>query len=391
MDVTRQPAVETDKPEAEPQAETASTRRGPSTRPVRPARSTRPARPAPLHGVPLAACVAVLTVLLTLVVLVAVGIGSVNVPLGDTWRIVSTHLTGGSRAELDPVQDQIVWEYRVPRVLLAVLAGAGLAVTGVVLQALVANPLADPYVLGVTSGASTGAVLAMTAGAAAIGDIGVSAAAFAGAIVATVLVFALGQRGGRLAPLRLVLAGVSIGYLFQAATGYLQLRATPNELRRVMFWLLGSVSGARWDQLHVVAVVVVVLTAVLVLTGRRLNALVTGEEQATALGLDVNRLRVLLLAACALLTATVIAVTGGIGFVGLLIPHIARLAFGADHRRVLPLSALLGALYLVAVDLLSRTLDPPNEIPLGIFTAAVGAPFLLWLLRRGDTAAGRSA
>ncbi|MEU8134768.1 FecCD family ABC transporter permease [Streptodolium elevatio] len=320
--------------------------------------------------------------------LLAVGIGSVDVPVRDSWRIVVRHLTGGSREGLDPVQDQIVWEYRMPRVLLAALAGAGLAVAGVVLQALVANPLADPYVLGISSGASTGAVLVMTAGSASTGGLGVSAAAFVGAGVATVLVFALGRRGGRLSPLRLVLAGVAIGYLFQAATGYLQLQASPNELRRVMFWLLGSVAGARWDQLEVVAVAVVVLTVLLLLCGRRLNALVTGEEQATALGIDVNRLRVLLLAACALLTGTIIAVTGGVGFVGLLVPHIVRLGFGADHRRVLPLSALTGALYLVAVDLLSRTVDSPNEIPLGIFTAAVGAPVLLWLLRR-DGGAGR--
>ncbi|NUU21810.1 MAG: iron ABC transporter permease [Streptomycetaceae bacterium] len=347
-------------------------------------------RGAPLRAVPLWAGAAVLSVLLALLMLVAIGIGSVDVPVADTWHIVTRHLAGRSTDGLDPVQNQIVWEYRMPRVLLAALAGAGLAVAGVVLQALVANPLADPYVLGISSGASTGAVLVMTSGAAAVGGIGVSAAAFAGAAVATAAVFVLGQRAGRLSPLRIVLAGIAIGYLFQAATGYLQLRSNPNELRRVMFWLLGSVAGARWDQLKVVSAVVIVLTLVLTLCGRQLNALVTGEEQATALGIDVNRLRVVLFTASALLTGTVIAVTGGVGFVGLLIPHIVRLGFGPDHRRVLPLAALLGALYLVGVDLLSRTVDAPNEIPLGIFTAAVGAPVLLWLLRReSDAGSGR--
>lgn len=341
----------------------------------------RPPRPAPLHGVPLLPCVLVLAAVLIAVMLAAVGVGSVRIPLGDSWRIVTGHLTG-STGGLDPVQDQIVWRFRVPRVLLAALAGAGLAVAGVVLQALVGNPLADPYVLGISSGASTGAVLVMTGAGAAAGGIGVSAAAFAGAAAATVLVFVLGQRGGRLSPLRLVLSGVAVGYLFTAATGYFQLKASPNELRQVMFWMLGSVAGARWEQLRVVSVVVAAVTGILMLYGRRLNALVTGEEQATALGLDVNRLRIGLLAASALLTGVVIAVTGGVGFVGLLVPHIVRLAFGADHRRVLPLSALLGAIYLVGVDLMSRTVDTPNEIPLGVFTAAVGAPVLLWLLRR---------
>lgn len=353
---------------------TADGRRGPD--------KPRSSRPAPLHGVPLLPCVAVLSIALTAAMLVAVSIGSVDVPLGATWRIVTHHLTGRSTEELDLVEDQIVWRYRVPRVLLAALAGAGLSVAGVVLQALVANPLADPYVLGISSGASTGAVLVMTGGATAVGGIGVSAAAFGGAAFATALVFLLGQRRGRLSPLRLVLSGVAIGYLFTAATGYIQLKATPNELRQVMFWMLGSVAGARWDQLPVAAAVVVTVTGALMLFGRRLNALVTGEEQATALGIDVNRLRIGLLAASALLTGVVIAVTGGVGFVGLLVPHIVRLAFGADHRRTLPLSALLGALFLVGVDLLSRTLDTPNEIPLGIITATFGAPMLLWLLRR---------
>ncbi|MYV99814.1 iron ABC transporter permease [Streptomyces sp. SID3343] len=314
--------------------------------------------------------------------LIAAGIGSVDVPVADTWRIVGGHATG-RREGLDPVLDQIIWQYRVPRVLLAALAGAGLAVAGVVLQALVANPLADPYVLGVSSGASFGAVLVITGGAAAAGGLGVSAAAFAGAAAATVLVFALGLRRGRIAPMRLLLAGVAVGYVLTAATGYVQLRATPNEMRQVMFWMLGSVAGARWDQLQVVGVVVPAATALLLLYGRRLNAMVTGDEQATALGVDVHRMRACLLAVSALLTGTVIAVTGGVGFVGLMIPHIVRLGFGADHRRVLPLAALVGALYLVAVDLASRTLDSPNEFPLGIFTAAVGAPFFLWLLRRG--------
>ncbi|HEV8563109.1 MAG TPA: iron ABC transporter permease [Actinophytocola sp.] len=152
---------------------------------------------------------------------------------------------------------------------------------------------------------------------------------------------------------------------------------------RVMFWLLGSVAGAQWDQLGVV----LATTGVLLLYGRRLNALVTGEETATALGVNVRRLRIGLLALASLLTGTLIGVAGGIGFVGLMIPHLVRLAAGVDHRRVLPLSALVGGAYLVLVDLLSRTVDSPNELPVGIFTAAFGAPFFLWLLRHNHTLA----
>lgn len=149
-----------------------------------------------------------------------------------------------------------------------------------------------------------------------------------------------------------------------------------------MFWLLGSVAGARWNQLTLVSIVVVASTVVLLLYGRRLNALVTGDETAVALGIDVRRIRIVLLTLTSLLTGTLIAVAGGIGFVGLMIPHLVRLSVGPDHRRVLPISALIGAIYLVVVDLIARTLDRPNDLPLGIFTAAFGAPFFLWLLRR---------
>jgi iron complex transport system permease protein len=327
--------------------------------------------------------------MLALVMVVAVSIGAVNVPLGEVWRIILRHLTGGG-ATGDPALDQIVWNFRAPRVVLAALVGTGLALSGVVLQAVVANPLADPTVLGFSYGASLGAVLVITAaGGASLGGLGVSSAAFLGALAAGALVFVLGQRQGRLAPTRLVLSGVAVGYLFLSATSFLQLQATPTELRTVMFWMLGSVAGAQWSQLPVVSTVVLTTTIILALFGRRLNVLLAGDESATALGVDVSRLRAVLLVLSSLLTGTVIAVAGGIGFVGLMIPHLVRLAIGADHRKLLPLTALVGAIYLVLVDLLSRTLNRPNELPLGILTALLGAPFFLWLLRRNkglDTA-----
>lgn len=326
----------------------------------------------------------VLLVALLLVMVAAIGIGAVDVPPGDVGRIIWHHLTGDG-ASGDPAMDRIVWDFRVPRVVLAALAGTGLAVSGVVLQAVVANPLADPYVLGTSSGASLGAALAITLTGGALGGLGVSSAAFLGAIGAMVLVFLLGQRAGRLAPTRLVLSGVAIGYLLLAATSYVQLRATPTELRAVMFWMLGSVAGAQWGQLPVVAAVVLTTTVALAFFGRRLNALLAGDETATALGVDVNRLRAVLLLLASLLTGTVIAVAGGIGFVGLMVPHLVRLTTGADHRRLLPRAALAGALYLVVVDLLSRTVNSPDELPIGILTALFGAPFFLWLLRRNKS------
>ncbi|MFF3222940.1 FecCD family ABC transporter permease [Nocardia suismassiliense] len=342
---------------------------------------TRTTTRAPLAATPLPIVLAISAAVLLAVMLLSIAAGSVTVSVADTGRVILAHLSGKT-PDVGFTVDQIVWHYRLPRVILAALCGCGLAVAGVMLQALVNNPLADPYVLGLSSGASLGAVTVIVTAGGVLGGVGVSAAAFCGAVATIAVVFLLGQQRGTLVPTRLVLAGVAVGYLLLAATNYLQLRATPNELRAVMFWTMGSVAGASWDRLGPVTAVVLVTVAVVLAFGRRLNVLGTGDEQATALGVDVRTLRIVLLVLASLLTGVLIAVAGGIGFVGLMIPHLVRLGFGLDHRRVLPLSAVIGAAYLVAVDLVSRTVDAPNELPLGIFTAAFGAPFFLWLLRR---------
>ncbi|BCJ59590.1 FecCD family ABC transporter permease [Micromonospora endophytica] len=312
---------------------------------------------------------------------VAIAVGTVSVPLADVAAVTWAHLTPGD-TERSLLYDQIVWDFRVPRVLLAGVAGAGLSIAGVCLQALVRNPLADPYLLGISSGASVGAVVALTLAPAVIAGLGVAGAAFAGALASVALVVGLAQRAGRVAPGRLILAGVAVGYLGSAVTSYIQLEANPSELRGIMFWLLGSVATASWSDLLAPAVALACCLLWLLVDGRRLNALTMGETSAAGLGIDVNRLRLGLLAAASLLTATIVSVAGGIGFVGLLVPHAVRLLVGPDHRRVVPVSLLLGAVFLIMVDLLSRTLDRPNEMPIGIFTAAIGAPFFLWLLRR---------
>lgn len=332
----------------------------------------------PDRGFPL--LIVLLSGAVVLAAAVAVAMGTVSVPLADVVAVTWAHLTPGN-AEQNLLYDQIVWDFRVPRVLLAGVAGAGLSIAGVCLQALVRNPLADPYLLGISSGASVGAVLALSLAPAVIAGLGVAGAAFAGALASVALVVGLAQRAGRVAPGRLILAGVAVGYLGSAVTSYIQLQANPSELRGIMFWLLGSVASASWGDLSAPAAALVCCVLWLLVDGRRLNALTMGETSAAGLGIDVNRLRFGLLAAASLLTATIVSVAGGIGFVGLLVPHAVRLLVGPDHRRVVPVSLLVGAIFLILVDLLSRTIDRPNEMPIGIFTAAVGAPFFLWLLR----------
>lgn len=331
--------------------------------------------------------VAGLVILLVLSVLVGISIGAVSLPFNDVWHAVLAHLTGRPTT-IDPVDDRIIWEFRTPRVLLAAIVGAGLSVAGTALQALVRNPLADPYVLGVSSGASFAAVAVILLGSRLLLGIGVSLAAFLGAVVTMLAVMAIGQRAGRFSPTRLVLAGVAIGALASSGTSYLQIKAQPQQLQGVLFWLLGTVAGADWADLRIPTAAVLVTTGWLLLQARRMNALLMGEESAVALGIDVNRFRIELILASSILTGAVVAVAGGIGFIGLMVPHVARMLVGPEHRKTLPTAALLGASYLVLVDLMARTLQRPVELPLGIFTAAIGAPIFIWLMRRNARLAG---
>ncbi|MFN8623536.1 MAG: iron ABC transporter permease [Chloroflexota bacterium] len=322
-------------------------------------------------------------------VLAGLALGSVGVPIGDVWATIWHHVTGADVGTIDRATDTIVWTFRTPRALLAAVVGAGLAVAGAILQGVVRNPLADPYILGVSEGGAFGAVLAIAVGTAAVGRIALSLSAFAGAMLAMGVVLILGRRGGRIVPTRLVLAGVALGYLFSAGTAFLQLRiANGQSLAGVIFWLLGTVAAASWDDLGIPTVVVLASSVWLVLKARALNALLLGEDAATSLGEDVGRLRLQLLAVASLLTAVVVAVAGVIGFVGLMIPHVARMLVGPDHRRMLPVTILLGAVFLELVDIAARTVASPLELPLSVITAAIGAPFFLWLLWRSDRAVG---
>ncbi|WP_020575124.1 FecCD family ABC transporter permease [Actinopolymorpha alba] len=325
--------------------------------------------------------VAGLGVALPVVLLVSSAVGPVGVPVGTTARILWAHLLPGEHvADWTAAQDQIVWAFRMPRTLLAALVGASLALAGMVLQAVIRNPLADPYVLGASSGASMGAVGALVAGAT-VPSLLVSGSAFGGAAAAAALVFVLAQRAGQVAPLRLVLVGVALSYLFSAATSWITVTADHGKLPGLVFFLLGSVSSATWAMLAIPLVVLLAALTHAALRVDHLNAVMTGDESATSLGVDVSRFRIEALVATSLLTGAVVAVSGGIGFVGMVVPHVCRLVVGADHRRLVPATVLGGAVFLVVVDMIARTAAAPQELPIGIVTSALGAPFFLWLLR----------
>ncbi|MEU8874900.1 iron ABC transporter permease [Streptomyces javensis] len=313
----------------------------------------------------------------------AVAWGATSIPPGEVWSVVWRRLTG--HAPRPGTNDLIVWQLRLPRALLAALVGAGLGLVGTAMQALVRNPLADPYFLGVSNGASLGAVAAIVLGLGAGGalGLGLSAAAFAGALATFALVWAVARRGGGFAPLRLVLAGVAIGQFLSGFTSYLVLQAgDERQTHSVLFWLMGSLGGASWPLLAAPAVAVPVVLLVLQVRARGLNALLMGDETAAGLGIDVVRLRRELFAVTSLLTGVLVAVSGAIAFVALMVPHVCRLVVGGDHRRLLPVAALFGALLLVVVDLVCRTAMDTRELPVGVVTSLIGAPALLYLLDR---------
>ncbi|MEO3755522.1 iron ABC transporter permease [Streptomyces sp. B6B3] len=315
---------------------------------------------------------------------VAIGLGPAVISPADTARYLWAALTGGSLAADELTEYQIIWQVRTPRVLLAVVVGAGLSVVGVAVQALVRNALADPFVLGVSSGASVGAVAVTVFGV--LGSFGVyalSAGAFAGALAASALVYAASYSRAGLTPLRLVLTGIAMAYGFQALMSLLVYLAPDGEATHaVLFWTLGGLGAATWGSLPAVAALTAVGILLLHRRARALDAMALGDETAASLGVDTAAVRRALFVLTSLMTGAMVAVSGAIGFVGLVLPHLVRILVGAGHARVLVLAPLVGGIFMVWADLVARTLAAPRELPLGVVTALVGVPVFVALMRR---------
>ncbi|WP_425516374.1 FecCD family ABC transporter permease [Pseudomonas granadensis] len=323
-----------------------------------------------------------LLVVLTLSVALigGVAIGETSIEPGVVLQVLANKLWGAGYV-LDPIDEGIVWNYRLTRALVAAACGAGLATCGVILQSLLRNPLADPYLLGISTGASTGAVMVALLGVGA-GLVSLSAGAFAGAVTAFVLVILLARVSGSANGTgQIILAGIAGSQLFNALTAFLITRSASSEQARgIMFWLLGNLGGVRWPSVWL-AVPVALLGLVVCLWHRRaLDAFTFGADSAASLGIPVRRVQILLIGCAALVTAVMVSIVGSIGFVGLVIPHAARLLLGTGHARLLPASALGGAVFLIAADVLSRTLIKGQVIPVGVITALVGAPVFALIL-----------
>lgn len=317
----------------------------------------------------------VLGVLLVLALLLGVRVGSVP--------LTTAELFAALRGEGEPTTVTIVRQLRAPRVLLAALVGAGLAVAGATFQALLRNPLAEPYILGISGGAALGAVLALVLGLAAAYPAALPLAALLGALLAMVLVVRIAAVAGGVLDTRvLLLAGVVVGAFFGACILLALTFADPDAFRSAIFWMMGSLSAASWTSVGLLALYLIPSLAVLLALARPLDLLALGEEPAAHLGVRVERTKWAAYGTASLATAAGVAVSGVIGFVGLVVPHVVRISWRGDHRFLLPASALLGAAFLVAADALARTAASPRELPIGAITAFVGVPFFIWLLRR---------
>ncbi|NNB97029.1 iron ABC transporter permease [Corallococcus exiguus] len=349
-------------------------------------------RPVPSRG-PGAGPWVTLGLLLALMVLASLAVGSMTVPpsaiLGSLWEALGL---GEASHKLDAMQRAVLLTLRLPRMLMAVMVGGVLATTGAALQALFRNPLVEPGLLGTSSGAALGAVLAIVLDVTLAAHVGpfrmlvVPGAAFLGALAATVLALRLGTGGGRTDTPRVLLAGVAVSAGAFAGMGLLTHAASDAQLRTITFWSLGSLGGASWETVGAAAIPLVVTLGLLLSEARALNLMLLGEREAWHLGVDVERLKRKLILAAALGVGAAVSFCGMIGFVGLLVPALLRIALGPDHRRLLAASALSGASLLLAADLLARTLSSPSELPVGALTSVLGVPAFIGLLARKGAA-----
>ncbi|MCR4435125.1 MAG: iron chelate uptake ABC transporter family permease subunit [Clostridiales bacterium] len=324
----------------------------------------------------------ILSAALILIIVAATAIGAVYVPFGDTVRIILKNYGILKAPSVDDSQESIIFFVRFPRVLVAVLVGAALAASGCVMQGMFRNPMADPGIIGVSGGASLGAVTAIALGLTSGSVYVMPVFATAGALAAAWLIFLLASKGGKIPVLTLILSGIAVSTFLGAVTSLILTRVNEYQLREYLFWSVGSLSARRWEHVNLAAVPVALCVIILISFSRDLNILLLGEEEAQSVGLNPFAARKRLLFFTSVTTAMAVCVSGNISFVGLIVPHIMRLIVGPDNRILMPASALAGAVFLVGCDLAARVVFMPVEIGVGIVTSLVGAPYFLYLLNK---------
>ncbi|WP_349405791.1 FecCD family ABC transporter permease [Clostridium perfringens] len=334
--------------------------------------------------------IAVLLILLFISsIILGISFGAVDIPPYDVYRVFLYKVFGIKIGNLDEILNStlfdIIWGVRMPRVLLGAFAGMALAMVGVIMQATIQNPLGDPYILGLSSGASLGATFSILIGfSGVLSSFGAPLGAFLGALIASIFVYFLAKIGGRITPFKMILAGMVISSICSSLTSLIIFLSKDNEgIRTVNFWMMGSLAGAQWSNI-VLPIAISVIPLIYFFTQyRNLNLMVLGDETSITLGLNIEKHRKIYMILSSLITGVIVSVCGTIGFVGIMIPHIVRLIFGTDHKTLLTFSALVGAIFLIWADIIARCAITNMELPIGIITSVIGAPFLLWLMVKG--------
>ncbi|ELC8430449.1 iron ABC transporter permease [Clostridium perfringens] len=334
--------------------------------------------------------IAVLLILLFISsIILGISFGAVDIPPYDVYRVFLYKVFGIKIGNLDEILNStlfdIIWGVRMPRVLLGAFSGMALAMVGVIMQATIQNPLGDPYILGLSSGASLGATFSILIGfSGVLSSFGAPLGAFLGALMASIFVYFLARIGGRITPFKMILAGMVISSICSSLTSLIIFLSKDNEgIRTVNFWMMGSLAGAEWSNI-VLPIAISVIPLIYFFTQyRNLNLMVLGDETSITLGLNIEKHRKIYMILSSLITGVIVSVCGTIGFVGIMIPHIVRLIFGTDHKTLLPFSALVGAIFLIWADVIARCAITNMELPIGIITSVIGAPFLLWLMVKG--------
>ncbi|MCX0394254.1 iron ABC transporter permease [Clostridium perfringens] len=334
--------------------------------------------------------IAVLLILLFISsIILGISFGAVDIPPYDVYRVFLYKVFGIKIGNLDEILNStlfdIIWGVRMPRVLLGAFAGMALAMVGVIMQATIQNPLGDPYILGLSSGASLGATFSILIGfSGVLSSFGAPLGAFLGALIASIFVYFLAKIGGRITPFKMILAGMVISSICSSLTSLIIFLSKDNEgIRTVNFWMMGSLAGAEWSNI-VLPIAISVIPLIYFFTQyRNLNLMVLGDETSITLGLNIEKHRKIYMILSSLITGVIVSVCGTIGFVGIMIPHIVRLIFGTDHKTLLPFSASVGAIFLIWADVIARCAITNMELPIGIITSVIGAPFLLWLMVKG--------
>ncbi|MGL4990270.1 MAG: FecCD family ABC transporter permease [Sarcina sp.] len=335
--------------------------------------------------------VGILSALLVISIVIGIAFGSTSISPEIVYKFLFGKLTGAQiHLDVNASVEAIIWEIRLPRVILAAITGGALALCGVLMQCVTRNSIADPYILGISSGASAGAVSVIVIGGSVMGGISVAGGAFLGALLCGVLVFVIGTQCGRTsATTRLVLSGLALSTIFSALTNLLIYSAeNSNQAKAAMFWTMGSLGGAKWESILMPFITLIIVIVISFVLSKSLDLLLFGDDSAIMLGMNVKRIKTIIILASTILISVIVSLTGAIGFIGLVVPHIIRTITGSNHKQLIVLSTLLGGIFLICSDVLARVIFAPKEVPIGIITALIGGPFFLWLISKNNYSFG---